>query len=141
MQLFLAIFLGTIFLVLAGIHFYWAGGGKWGFLNALPEDEQGQKVMAPGPGLTVLVAIALLIPVLHFVNEMGLIRLPISADVAYAATVLIGLVFLGRAIGDFRYVGFFKQVRHTDFAVQDARYFTPLCLIIALACACYLLAI
>ncbi len=44
---------------------------------------------------------------------------------------LISLIFFLRAIGDFRYVGFFKKVRTTDFAYRDRWYFSPLCSIIA----------
>jgi hypothetical protein len=46
---------------------------------------------------------------------------------------VIAALFLLRAIGDFKYVGFFKSVSQTDFARLDSLLFTPLCLLIAIA--------
>jgi hypothetical protein len=45
----------------------------------------------------------------------------------------IPIVFMLRAIGDFKYIGFFKQVKGTGFASLDTLFFSPLCLFIALA--------
>jgi Protein of unknown function (DUF3995) len=45
--------------------------------------------------------------------------------------VVISLLFFLRAIGDFRYVGFFKKVKQTVFARLDSKYYSPLCLFIA----------
>jgi catechol 2,3-dioxygenase-like lactoylglutathione lyase family enzyme len=42
-------------------------------------------------------------------------------------------VFLLRAVGDFRLVGFFKRVRGTPFARWDTRLFSPLCVALGLA--------
>ena len=38
---------------------------------------------------------------------------------------------LMRAIGDFRYVGFFKRVRGSRFARMDTTLYSPLCLALA----------
>ena len=43
----------------------------------------------------------------------------------------IGIVFLIRAIGDFKYVGFFKKVKGSLFAENDSRYYSPLCLVVS----------
>jgi hypothetical protein len=45
----------------------------------------------------------------------------------------IAVVFALRCLGDFRYVGLFRRVRGTDFAAMDAKLFTPLCGVYALA--------
>jgi aspartyl-tRNA synthetase len=45
----------------------------------------------------------------------------------------LSATFVGRAIGDFRLVGFFKRVRGTHFAVLDTLVFSPLCLLCGLA--------
>jgi len=42
-------------------------------------------------------------------------------------------VFLARAIGDFRFVGFFKRVHGSRFAHWDTALYSPLCLVIGLA--------
>ena len=36
-------------------------------------------------------------------------------------------MFAARAIGERRYVGFFKRVRTTEFAWWDTRVYSPLC--------------
>lgn len=41
---------------------------------------------------------------------------------------VVASIFLIRAIGDFNYVGFFKKVKATEFAINDTKYFSPLCL-------------
>jgi hypothetical protein len=48
---------------------------------------------------------------------------------------VLAAVFAARAVGDFRYVGFFKRVRDSRFARRDSRLFSPLCAAIALAAA------
>jgi hypothetical protein len=40
----------------------------------------------------------------------------------------IPVVFLLRAVGEFRYVGFFKKIKNTSFAKMDSQYYSPLCL-------------
>jgi len=45
------------------------------------------------------------------------------------------VVLIARAIGDFRYVGFFKRVRDTRFAHLDTRYFSPIALLLGAATA------
>ena len=42
-------------------------------------------------------------------------------------------IFILRAIGDFKYVGFFKKVKNTPFAKLDSKFYSPLCLLIGLA--------
>lgn len=45
---------------------------------------------------------------------------------------IIPSIFILRAIGDFKYVGFFKKVRNTEFAKTDSKWFAPLCLTIGI---------
>jgi hypothetical protein len=58
-----------------------------------------------------------------------------------APRILTGLSFalaaglLARAIGEFRYVGFFKQVRGSRFATLDTLVYSPVCLLLALGVA------
>jgi hypothetical protein len=41
-------------------------------------------------------------------------------------------LFILRAIGDFKYLGFFKKIKNTKFGQNDTKYFAPLCLIIGI---------
>jgi hypothetical protein len=54
--------------------------------------------------------------------------------VALGAPV-VAIVLVARAIGDFRYVGFFKRVRDTRFAHLDTRFFSPIALLLGVATA------
>jgi hypothetical protein len=47
------------------------------------------------------------------------------------AAWLIAAVFALRAIGDFRYVGFFKRIRDSKFARLDTLAYSPLCAALA----------
>ena len=43
----------------------------------------------------------------------------------------LALGLLARAIGEFRYVGFFKRVRSSRFAELDSLVYSPLCLMLS----------
>ncbi|WP_317130658.1 DUF3995 domain-containing protein [Psychroserpens sp. NJDZ02] len=45
---------------------------------------------------------------------------------------MIPLIFLLIAIGEFKYIGFFKSIKKTDFGKLDTKLLSPLCLIIAI---------
>jgi Protein of unknown function (DUF3995) len=42
----------------------------------------------------------------------------------------IPIIFIARTIGDFKYAGFFKKIKDTDFGKMDTQYYSPLCLIV-----------
>lgn len=117
--------------LLAILHFYWAFGGKWGFETALPTNDQGKRVLNPraidsivvGMGLTAFGCIHLLSAGLIVLNALGWF--------ANHGLWIVGGVFFLRAVGDFRYVGFFKRVKGTNFSRADSVYYSPLCFGIA----------
>jgi len=43
----------------------------------------------------------------------------------------ITTIFLIRAIGEFKYIGFFKKIKTTTFGQMDTKFYSPLCLIIS----------
>jgi hypothetical protein len=51
-----------------------------------------------------------------------------------AGTWVIAVVFFVRAIGDFKWIGFFKRRTGTRFAALDSALYSPLCLSLAVAC-------
>jgi hypothetical protein len=59
----------------------------------------------------------------------------IPLGLARVGTGLLAGVFLLRAVGDRKYVGFFKRVRGTAFARWDSRLYAPLCLALGLGAA------
>lgn len=113
-----------IFLALGGLHFYWAGGGRWAAAAAIPQLE-GRPLFVPGKWTTVAAG-------LLFVACAGLV-LARAQGMQPATWLCYGLasVLLLRAIGDFRYVGFFKCNRGSRFAELDTRLYSPACLALA----------
>jgi hypothetical protein len=47
----------------------------------------------------------------------------------------LALGLLARAVGEFKYVGFFKRVHGTKFARLDTLLYSPLCLILSVGVA------
>ena len=130
MKLFFYVFLIIIFLILSLIHFYWAFGGKWGVQNVIPIDSNGAALLSPSSLITIVVALGLLSLSIFYLIHSNLISIPISPTVLKIGSYIIPLIFIIRAMGDFKYVGFFKTVKGTEFATMDSFYFSPLCLII-----------
>ena len=128
-----ALFLGLILFVIALLHFHWAFGGRWGFNKAIPFKEDGNPLFVPtnlqsgivGFGLMLMVYIIFLKTT--FTNSF----LPMWVY-NYGYYFLAG-IFILRAIGDFKYVGFFKKVKNTPFAELDSKFYSPLCLLIGIA--------
>jgi hypothetical protein len=131
----IAIILFLIFLFLASIHVYWAFGGHWGREAAIPTRNDNAKLFNPGPLPTLIVAAGLLLMGLTVLIKGGLLAFDLPAWIDPYACWIIAFIFILRAIGDFRYVGFFKKLTKTKFAKNDTRYYSPLCLIIAILTA------
>jgi uncharacterized protein DUF3995 len=121
-------------LAIAGLHVYWAAGGTRGATAAVPARE-GQPLFRPTRAATLLVAFLLLLGAALLTARLGVFgRLEPEWFFRAGAWALAG-VFLARAIGDFRWVGFFKRPAGTRFAALDTALYSPLCLAIAAGCA------
>jgi len=129
MTITLSIILFSIFTILAIIHFNWAMGGKWGYDGALPTNEKGERILNPRKIDSAIVGVGLLGFGLFYLWKSGLIQLGLPAWVAYAGWI-IPAIFILRAVGEFRYVGFFKKIKTTDFGKMDTKLYSPLCLLI-----------
>ena len=129
---FIGILLSSIFSFLAFIHYYWALGGKWGADVALPASENNIKAMNPGFIACFIVGSGLLGLGIICLENLGLIHLNLPTWITGTSFWIFACVFLVRAIGDFKYVGFTKRVRNTSFARLDTRFYSPLCLAIGI---------
>ncbi len=125
------ILLAVIFAILGFFHLYWAAGGRVGTGAAIPT-AGGERLLNSSPFWTVLVAAALFAAMLVVLGRLKIWGAFVPSWTFYLGTWIISLLFLLRAIGDFRYVGFFKSVRDTNFAHWDTILFSPLCLVIAI---------
>lgn len=125
--------LALLFALLGLLHVYWAGGGRFGRGVAIPTAGGGERLLNPSPFGTILVAAALFAATLVVLGRLKIWGAVVPGWIFYAGTWVISGLFLLRAIGDFRYVGFFKSVSGTAFARWDTMLFSPLCLFIAIA--------
>jgi glucan phosphoethanolaminetransferase (alkaline phosphatase superfamily) len=121
-----------IFAILAGIHFYWAFGGKSGGEYVLPTNQEGIKVLNPRAIDSVIVGVGLTFCLSIYL--VHIIQYPFSLPTWYFSVGkwIVPSVFTLRAIGDFKYVGFFKSIRNTPFGKIDTKLFAPLCLFIGM---------
>lgn len=128
----LALLVSGIMLVVSAWHMYWAAGGQYGLQSAAPKIEGRDNEVIPK---FVIFIVALLFFALALL-PWGLRHAPawISGKEHYAG-FMIALLFVIRAVGDFRYVGFFKRVYNSEFAAMDTRYFSPLILFLGIAYA------
>lgn len=132
MKLILSIILIIIFFGLALIHFYWASGGPLGIDYAIPTDEQGVRILNPNTIDSIIVGIGLLLFGLFYLFSLNSLKGKFLILVRNIGLWVIPVIFVLRALGDFKYVGFFKQIKSTDFANLDTIFYSPLCTIIAL---------
>lgn len=117
-----------IFLSISLLHFYWAMGGKYGGVAVLPSKLDGQLLFKPGLLLTLAVAFGLLIFALITLGNLSIFDPWMGLNYFHTGTWLIGCIFIARAIGDTKYIGFFKDIKNTDFARNDSRIYSPLSL-------------
>jgi hypothetical protein len=119
-----------VFTVLAALHFYWAAGGRLAMQGALPTVGD-RPVFEPGPLAAAAVGCALIAAAIVSALRGGLLSLDLPAWFSHLGTWVLALLFAVRAVGEFRYVGFFKRVRGTLFACRDSLIYSPLCVLIA----------
>jgi hypothetical protein len=97
---------------------YWAAGGEYGRADAVPSGAVDRPAFVPGKIATLLVAFLL-----------GAAAFALAVRITPSATS--SPVFIARAIGDFRYIGFFKRVRNARFGRRDTVLYSPLCAVLA----------
>jgi hypothetical protein len=111
--------------LVSAIHFYWAAGGTRWLDRVIPRTTAGTALFHPGRIACLLVALLLL---LASIATLTTFDSWLKTQMFRAMSLLFAL----RAIGDFRYAGFTKRIRHTPFAFWDTRLYSPLCIFMAL---------
>lgn len=122
-----------IFLVLSGVHVYWAFGGKYGFASAIPTTIDKQPIFTPGKFATLVVAFGLFSFAVITVCHAEIFNARIEFSYVRIAMWGIIIIFFLRATGDFSQIGFFKKVKDTAFAKNDTKYYSPLCLYLGIS--------
>ncbi|WP_373512520.1 DUF3995 domain-containing protein [Persicitalea sp.] len=124
----LSIFLSVIFFTLGLLHLYWATGGQWGIASTLPTNASGYRILNPRKADSAVVGLGLISFGLFYLFKMGLIPNPLPDWLFRYGGWLIPAIFILRAVGDFKYVGFFKKIKQTSFGKIDTQFYSPLCL-------------
>ncbi len=114
------------------IHFYWGFGGKTALLSTIPTDQNNKPIIKPGPVDCFIVALGLLAFAVFILIKAGTIPVHLPNWLFNYGLWAISVLFLARAVGDFKYVGIFKKIKMTKFAQMDSKYYSPLCLFLSL---------
>jgi len=126
----------SVFVALTLLHVYWACGGRRGWNAALPErpaptapdfTSARVKALTPSHAATLAVAGALALTGLLVSLRAGLFAPPLRHWALTTTLTIAALVFLVRAVGDFHWVGLFKQASDSTFAHWDTAVYSPLC--------------
>lgn len=120
-----------ILTIISAIHFYWAFGGRWATDRVFPEIKT-TKPIKPSIAATVLVAITFLGFAGVYLNKIQVINMPFPAFINQYGVLILAIIFIVRAIGEFKYVGFFKTIKNSKFAEMDTKFYSPLCLLLGI---------
>ena len=122
------------FVILALWHFYMALVPRSGTAGAVPSVE-GRPLFTPSRKATVGVGVVLPLFSALVAATAGLISVGLSRKALCWLSFTLAIGLLARAVGEFKYVGFFKRVRGSRFARLDTLLYSPLCLLLAIGVA------
>ena len=97
--------------------------------------KSGKPLFVPSIKATVAVGVVLLLFGFLVAGTAGLIEVGLPPQVLSWSSYALALGLLARAVGEFKYVGFFKRVRGSRFARLDTLLYSPLCLLLAVGVA------
>lgn len=116
-------------LFIAGVHIYWAFGGKWFIEHVIPKTE-GKPAFEPGVFITLMVALILTIVALL---NIAMVYLSIGTSPLIEVSLLaFAILFAIRGIGDFNKVGLFQRRSTSTFSFYDRRVYSPWVLLMSI---------
>ncbi|MEM7512813.1 MAG: DUF3995 domain-containing protein [Bacteroidota bacterium] len=126
----------SILLAISALHFYWAFGGQWAVKAVIPEVMEGmffnETHKSKAAFYTLIVAIGLIVLALIILSNIPSLSW-LSDSWSSLGAKIIGSIFLLRALGDFKWVGFFKRPSESVFAKNDTMIYSPLCLFLGVS--------
>lgn len=126
----LAIVVCAVFAVLAAWHFHAAFADHSGESAGVPSVD-GKPLFVPSKGATIAVGLVLVLFAILVAATAGYVPTGLPGQVLRWLSYGLALGLLARAVGEFRYVGFFKRVRGSQFARMDTLVYSPLCLLLS----------
>ena len=106
---------------------FWPAQGE----SAAVPSVSGKPLFVPSTQATLAVALVLLLFGGLVAATAGLVTVGLPARVLAWLCYALALGLVARAVGEFKYVGFFKRVRASRFARLDTLVYSPLCLLLA----------
>lgn len=91
-----------------------------------------QPIFKPRKLGTILVAVLILLASSMLIFQAGYLESLQTNTLTKIGSIVCATVFMIRAIGDFNYLGFFKKIKHSQFARYDTWIYSPLCLFLGL---------
>lgn len=122
------------FVAIALCHFYMALVPRSGVSGAVPS-VAGKPLFVPSRRATVAVGVVLLLFAGLVAATAGLVPVGLSLVALSWLSYALALGLFARAVGEFKYLGFFKRVRGSRFATLDTLVYSPLCLLLAIGVA------
>ena len=119
------------FFLLGLWHFYMAFAPSSGKAGAVPTVE-GKPLFVPSTGATVAVGVVLLLFAGLVAATSGIVSLGLPRPLLSWLSYGLALGLLARALGEFKYVGFFKRIRGSRFARLDTYVYSPACLLLSI---------
>lgn len=130
----LAPFVCSMFIGLALWHFRMAMLPMKGESGAVPTVD-GKPLFVPSRKSTVAVGAVLLLFAGLVAATAGVVSVGLPRVALVWCSYALATGLLARAVGEFKYVGFFKRVRGSRFAKLDSLVYSPLCLLLAIGVA------
>jgi hypothetical protein len=125
----------SLLVLISILHVYWAFGGHWGVNDVIPSKVGEYKpAFIPSRMGTLFVAILVLMVCFILLVQGGFIHYFMANTITRYGCIVSAFVFFLRAMGDFKYVGFFKKIKHSVFAKNDSWFYSPLCLYCGITC-------
>jgi len=129
-----ALIVCSTFTLIAIWHFYMAFQPQTGLTGGVPS-VQGKPLFVPSPAATMAVGVVLLAFAGLVAATAGFVTVGLPQAVLVWLSYGLAAGLLARAVGEFKYVGFFKRVRDSKFARLDSLVYSPLCLLLAIGVA------
>ena len=126
----LALIVACVFLALALWHFIMAFRPSSGESGAVPS-AAGKPLFVPSAKATVAVGVVLVLFAGLVAATGGIVALGLPSVLLVWLSYALAAGLLARAVGEFKYLGFFKRVRGSRFATLDTFVYSPLCLLLA----------
>jgi hypothetical protein len=120
----------SAFFLLGLWHFYMALAPASGEATAVPTME-GKPLFVPSTKATAAVGAVLLLFAALVAATAGIVSVGLPRRMLSWLSYALALGLLARAIGEFKYVGFFKRIRESRFARLDTYVYSPACLLLS----------